>query len=328
MKAALLKRFFRAIRSGSESELDSLCRSVVEDEKERGHDRVAADLESILLTNKKDSGPVKRGAFTKLPTNGKSLEPLFSEIDREQLRHHMVLPQAVEERFKRIEKEFAARQRLASFGLEPRKRVLLHGPPGCGKSLGAERLAWNTGLPLLKVRFDTLLSSYFGETLTNLRKVFDAATERPCALFLDECDTLARSRLNRNDIGEASRITNTLLEMLEDFSGKGLIIAASNLDSELDSALLRRFDEVLRIPLPAAEQIEGILRTTLSSIETDKRLPWKAIAHEMDGMSCSEVAQIGQNAAKHTILEGRKKVTAQDVRFALDEIHERHHREP
>lgn len=328
MKATLLKRFFRAIHSGSESELDSLCRSIVEDEKKRGHERVAADLESILSAGKKDSSLAKRGAFTKLPTNQKNLEPLFSELPREQLRHNMVLPQAVEERFKRIEREFAARQRLASFGLEPRKRVLLHGPPGCGKSLGAERLAWNTGLPLLKVRFDTLLSSYFGETLTNLRKVFDAATESPCALFLDECDTLARSRLNRNDIGEASRITNALLEMLEGFSGKGLIIAATNLDSELDSALLRRFDEVLRIPLPSAEQIEGILRVTLSSIETDKRLPWKPIAHEMDGMSCSEVAQIAQNAAKHAILGGRKRVTAKDIRFALDEIHERHHREP
>ena len=61
-------------------------------------------------------------------------------------------------------------------------------PPGCGKSLGAKRLAWNTGLPLLKVRFDALISSYFGESAANLRAVFVAARERPCVLLLDECD--------------------------------------------------------------------------------------------------------------------------------------------
>ena len=87
----------------------------------------------------------------------------------------MVLPGDVKERFARIEREYAARERLAGYGLRPRKTVLLYGPPGCGKSLGAKRLAWNTGLPLMKVRFDALLSSYFGESAANLRAVFLAA---------------------------------------------------------------------------------------------------------------------------------------------------------
>jgi SpoVK/Ycf46/Vps4 family AAA+-type ATPase len=235
----------------------------------------------------------------------------------------MVLPDAVERRFHRIEKEFAARTRLAKHGLKPRHRILLYGPPGCGKSLGAERLAWNTGLPLRKVRFDTLLSSYFGETMANLRKVFDSAQASPCALFLDECDSLARSRTERNDVGEVTRITNALLEMLEDYKGDGLVIAATNLDSALDTALFRRFDEVLKVPLPGIEEICRLLETTLSPMETDASISWRELAQAMDGMSGSEVVHVAQNAAKHCVLDGRRRLIEEDIQRALAEVQER-----
>ena len=329
MNSQLLKRLFRAIQSGSGPAVEVLCRKVVEEEKKVGHRKVAEELERILERPPHASAPsAAPRELTALPTSNRDSAPLLQEVPRDQLRHAMVLPPTVETRLHRIEKEFAARTRLALHGLQPRRRVLLHGPPGCGKSLAAERLAWNTGLPLLKVRFDTLLSSYFGETHTNLRKVFDAAESTPCALFLDECDTLARSRTGRNDVGEATRITNALLELLEGYRGDGLVIAATNLDSALDPALIRRFDEVLRIPLPSSSEIEGILRTSLSAVATEKSMPWKILAHEMDGMSCSEVTQIARNAAKHAVLESRKKVSEADMRFALAEIHERHHQAP
>lgn len=266
MNATLMKRLFRAIQSGSDSDVETMCRKVIDREKEAGHVRVAEDLEQILVESRdrRKTQPKDR-ELALLPTSRRDSAPLLQEVPRDELRHHMVLPEAVERRMLRIESEFAARTRLAKHGLKPRQRVLLYGPPGCGKSLGAERLAWNTGLRLLKVRFDTLLSSYFGETLSNLRKVFDAAEDAPCALFLDECDTLARSRMERNDVGETTRITNALLEMLESYRGEGLVIAATNLDSALDPALIRRFDEVLKIPLPSTAEIEGILSTTLSA---------------------------------------------------------------
>lgn len=326
MNSTLLKRFFRAIQSGNDGEIDALCRKVVEAERKSGHSRVAEDLERIIETSRSTrSHSASDNTLTPLPTNRRDSAPLVQEVPRDLLRHNMVLPESVEKRFRRVEKEYAARMRLANHGLQPRRRILLHGPPGCGKSLGAERLAWNTGLPLLKVRFDTLLSSYFGETHTNLRKVFDAAEATPCALFLDECDTLARSRTERNDVGEATRITNALLELLESYRGDGLVIAATNLDSALDPALIRRFDEVLRIPLPATSEIEGILKITLSSVVTEKSMPWAQLSREMDGMSCSEVTNIARNSAKHAVLECRKKVTEGDLRFALTEIHERLH---
>lgn len=97
----------------------------------------------------------------------------------------MILPEAVEKRFCRIEREYAARDRLAHYGLRYRQKILLFDPPGCGKTLGAERLAWNTGLSLLKVRFEAMVSSFLGETASNLRLVFDKASENSCLLFLD-----------------------------------------------------------------------------------------------------------------------------------------------
>lgn len=325
MNATLMKRLFRVIQEGSSAEVQSICRRVVNEEKKRGHTQVAEELERILGSSRVAPAAVASSGLRPLPTSRRDSAPLLTEIPVEKLRHHMVLPKGVEARFVRIEKEFAARSRLAKHGLNPRRRILLYGRPGCGKNLGAERLAWYTGLPLRKVRFDNLLSSYFGETMTNLRRVFDAAHESPCALFLDECDTLARARTARNDVGEVTRITNALLEMLEDYHGDGLVIAATNLDTELDSALFRRFDEVLRIPLPGTEEIQRLLTTTLSSMGIEPKLSLRGLAGEMDGMSGSDVVHVAQNAAKLAVFGGRKKVSGADLRLALAEAHERHH---
>lgn len=323
MNATLMKRLFRVIRSGSSADVDTLCRRVIDEEKRQGHNRVARELEHILKDRPPGNAPLASGTLQRLPTSRRDSALLVQEIPLDKLRHHMVLPDAVERRFHRIEKEFAARTRLAKHGLRPRHRILLYGPPGCGKSLGAERLAWNTGLPLRKIRFDTLLSSYFGETMANLRKVFDTAQVSPCALLLDECDTLARSRAERNDVGEATRITNALLEMLEDYRGDGLVIAATNLDSALDAALFRRFDEVLKVPLPGIQEINRLLQTTLSPMDTESAVSWRELSQAMDGMSGSEVVHVAQSAAKHCVLEGRRQVTEEDIRHALAEVQER-----
>ena len=248
MTSALLKRLFSAIHSGQPGDVEALCRRIVDDEKKRGHSNVAEDLERILKT--KAPGREQNGARTslsQLPLSKRDAAPLIQVIPHAQLRHHMVLPGAVELKFQKIEQEYAARSRLAAHGLKPSRRILFCGPPGCGKSLGAERLAWTSGLALHRVRFDTLLSSYFGETHSNLRRIFEEAERTPCALLLDECDSLARSRTERNDVGEVNRITNALLEFLENYQGDGLVIAATNLDTALDAALFRRFDEMIRI---------------------------------------------------------------------------------
>lgn len=325
MNAALLKRLFSAVRNGTDKDVVAVCDRIVEAERGLGHSKLAADLEKTLAAAKlqrKSQGKLASSSslLSALPSNRRDSAPLIQVIEHEALRHHMVLPPEVEARFTRIEKEFAARSRLATYGLNARKRILLYGPPGCGKSLGAERLAWATGLPLHRVRFDTLISSYFGETATNLGKVFEAAEKQPCALFLDECDTIARSRGDRNDVGEVSRVVNMLLQLLEDFKGDGLVIAATNYYEALDKAFYRRFDEAVEVPTPGITEIARLLKTTLAALKVDPSVNFEQFAGSLDGFSFSEVEKIAQNAAKHCILENRKSVSEDDLVNAATEV--------
>lgn len=327
MKSDLTKRLFRAIAGGSEKDLDGLCRKIIEEETNKGHSILANQLETILKTKKQASGKEPRTdserTLQSLPLSRRYQDPLVVKMDRAYLRHFMVLPESVEAKFRRIEQEYAARERLASFGLQHKKKILLYGHPGCGKTLGAERLAWATGLPLVKVRFDALISSYFGESGVNLRAVFESAMARPCLLFLDECDFIAKSRNNQNDVGEVPRLVNTLLQLLEDFDAPGLLVAATNLDKQLDKALFRRFDDVFEVLPPGMEEIERLLKMTLSAIDVASNIRWNELICKLAGMSAADVVKVAQDAAKSTVLSGKGEVQHEDIEFAISEIYKR-----
>jgi hypothetical protein len=189
VKADLLERVFRAIATDDEVAVDKLLDTIVREERKKGHIILADRLENITKsktnsrTNQSDrrstptSNPASTAsatnlqALTELSNSKRSQLPLLTAIPREQLRHHTILPAAVEQRFQRIEHEYAARDRLAHHGFNYKQKILLYGLPGCGKTMSAERLAWNTGLPLLKVRFDTMVSSYLGERYGSVAEI-------------------------------------------------------------------------------------------------------------------------------------------------------------
>lgn len=325
MNANILKRVVRAIADGSQSDLDRLADKIVEAERRTGHKKLADQLEAILKQPRprgNGHAPSIAGDQTlkELPLSRRHGESLATLFAAESLEHHMVLPAVAEERFARIECEFAARERLGIYGLRPRKTILLYGPPGCGKSLGAKRLAWKTGLPLMKVRFDALISSYFGESAANLRSIFIAAKERPCVLLLDECDFIARSRNNTKDIGEASRIVNSLLQLMEDYDAPGLLVATTNVESSLDTALFRRFDDVFLVPLPGSEEIQKLLTMTLSAVRLIEMINWDRIVKELSGASAAMVVKAAQDAAKAAVLKGKKGVAESDLQQAVAEL--------
>jgi SpoVK/Ycf46/Vps4 family AAA+-type ATPase len=334
MNADLIKRLFRAINEGSETNMRKIAGNIVSAEREKGHTSLAEQLDEILnkpaplRSNRAEGTPRSLESAVErpltlgqtLPTSKRSLEPLVTRVPAEALRHHMVLPSQVEARFQRVENEFAARDRLAQFGLQPRHKILLYGPPGCGKSLGAERLAWTTGLPLVKVRFDAIMSSFFGESASNLRSVFEAYQSSPCLLFLDECDFVARSRTATNDVGEVPRIVNTLLQLLEDYRSPGLLVAATNLDQSLDKAIFRRFDDVFEVPLPGKEEVINLLKTTLSAIHVAPDVDWASLSPRLEGMSAANVVKAAQDAAKSAVLAGELPVRQSHFLKAIEEL--------
>lgn len=314
LKGELLKRLFRVIASDDPEAIEKLSCSIIEDERKKGHTLLAQQLEEIKIRSYKKTNNSPKSLPTDkleslqnladLPTNKRFNQQLVTVIPREKLRHHMILPKGIEERFRRIEQEYAARDRLAHYGLRYRQKILLFGSPGCGKTLGAERLAWNTGLTLLKVRFDAMISSFLGETASNLRLVFEEASENPCLLFLDECDTIAKSREDTQEVGEIKRVVNTFLQILDEYeSSSGLLVAATNLNQSLDTALWRRFDDVIEVPKPGKIELELIVKETLSAVEVGV-IDWDAIIQKMSQFSAAQAVRVAQDAGQTYLIYG------------------------
>lgn len=324
MKAELLKRLFKAIFTEDIVSLKKIAHLIIQDERKLGHTVLADSLENIATTEKPRFTVYENQTYSgnnvaSLPTSKRTNSPLVSFISREKLKHHMVLPPEVETRLRSIEKEYSAKERLSRYNLTPKKKILLHGPSGCGKTLSAERIAWNLGLPLLKVRFDSLLSSYFGESASNLRAVFEYCKKEPVVLLLDECDFIAKSRVTPQDVGEVPRIVNMLLTLLDEYDAPGLVIATTNLKVTLDEALFRRFDDVIEMPMPQLPEREKLLKMTLSTIPVFQEVDLQNIALHMAGCSYANIVLTAQRAAKISVLEGSKKVSALHFEQALSE---------
>lgn len=325
MNQDLILRLFRSIEGDSDDNLVKVAKKIIESEKDKGHNKLAQKLKSIL-----DGNVAGHSSFTKelktllppgtiIPKDKRHNIPLAVLVENENLRHEMVLPKGLETHMQRIEKEYVARERLAHFGLKPRQKILFYGASGCGKSMGAERIAWNIGLPFLKVRFEAIMSSYLGESANNLKQLFDSIKNYPCVLLLDEFDFIAKARSSTQDVGEMHRIVNILLNLLEDYNAPGLLIATTNLEGTIDKALFRRFDDIIEIPKPGELEIAKLLNQTLSSISVAKDVNWSSLAKDMDGFSAALVVKVANDAAKTAILQNSKIIEKSHIVKALNE---------
>jgi SpoVK/Ycf46/Vps4 family AAA+-type ATPase len=314
MNQDLMFRLFRTIDGEPQDDLVKIAELIIAHERKKGHGRLAERLKVILdknvNTHQNLKGELKNLFASKIsiPTDKRNQIPLATEVPRDELRYEMVLSSDVEAKIKRIENEYVARERLAHFGLKPRRRILLHGSPGCGKSMSAERIAWNIGLPFLKVKFEAVISSYLGESATNLKALFDAIKTYPCVLLLDEFDFIAKARDNKQDVGEMHRVVNVLLNVLEDYTGPGIVIATTNLEGSIDKALFRRFDDIVEMPKPKIAEIAEILQSTLGSIKVSKEVNWTSLAEKMEGFSAALIVKIANDSAKLAVIKGENSV--------------------
>lgn len=324
MNQELLTRLFKSMEGDRNSPLIKVAYSIIEEEKKKGHEKLAEKLSAILVSkeNKKaQSTPplklVKEDGY-KVPVDRRYKLPLAKHVEHDYLRHEMVLSEDVENKIQRIEKEYLGRERLAHHGLKPRKKILFYGSSGCGKTMAAERIAWDLGLPFYKVRFDSIISSYLGESASNLQSLFESIKDYPCVVLLDEFDIIGKQRdISSNDVGEIHRIVNVLLGLLEEYDGEGILVATTNLENSLDKALFRRFDDIIEFQKPKESDIEKLLKVTFSALKLNKQINLKDYAKKMIGLSYAIIVKIANDAAKKSIINVSSEITKEDIDSAF-----------
>jgi len=228
----------------------------------------------------------------------------------------LVLASDIRAHLERIVLEQRQREKLASRGLRPRRKILLVGPPGTGKTYTARALAGELHLPLFSVLLDGVITKYMGETAAKLRLVFDSAARNRGVYLFDEFDALGGERRNPNDVGEARRTLNSFLQFLEQDESESILLAATNHVGLLDRALFRRFDDIIEFGLPDTELAIIAMKARLASMGM-ARVDWRAMGRAARGLSYAEIVKACDDAAKEAVLQDRGDVAAEMLLGAL-----------
>ena len=255
--------------SGDDEQFLSVALQVAAHEARQGHGKLAIQLRELVDKSRARKLLVGKRPVPLAQPKG-DLAALISASYSDALLSGMALLPDLEHRLKRIVVEQRQQHRLREHGLSPRRKILLVGPPGSGKTMTAAALAGELHLPLFTVRFDALITRFMGETASKLQLIFDAMTSTRGVYFFDEFDAIGARRTERNDVGEIRRVLNSFLQFLEDDDSGGLVMAATNHPDLLDPALFRRFDDVIQYTLPDVKIAERILRKRLSTFKNSK----------------------------------------------------------
>jgi SpoVK/Ycf46/Vps4 family AAA+-type ATPase len=244
-----LAKLFQAVSEKDLQSAEQIARQIASFEEKKGHHSAAQLLRGSLQSNG-IKGHRAIEPISGIVTNGNFIDAALSRGHASTVLKDVMLRPANRKGLQALIRETQHATYLTSRGIRRRSKLLFVGSPGCGKSFTAQAVANELGLPHYVVRFDAVIGAYLGQTATHLRELFRFAADNPCVLLFDEIDALGKQRGNPLDVGELDRIVIALMQELEFLETRGVVIATSNLPENLDRALWRRFDLILRFPRP------------------------------------------------------------------------------
>lgn len=261
-------------------------------EAKAGHAVAAAAIHEAISA--KPTKPIM-----KLNPINSDLGDLFMICDKHYHLKDLIVSNDIREKVERIIKEYIEQDKLHKNSLENRRKILLYGDSGTGKTMTAEILASELNLPFIIVRTDKVVTKFMGETGLKLGRVFDVISSTHAVYLFDEFDAIGTQRGMDNEVGEQRRILNTFLQLLEHDHSGSIIVAATNNFSALDKALFRRFDDTIEYKLPEVAEVMEILKRELCRV---KGLQLDTLANYCLGMSHAEIKMACADARKESLL--------------------------
>ena len=308
--AEQVKCLVKAYANHDDEKFTTVALQIAAHEARVGHDAVARDLKKeIDLISKK-----KPETYRIEPVN-----PLFLFSSPSVRKNDLIVSADLATRIERVLIEFRNRRKLQSYGYANRRKLLLEGVPGTGKTLTASVIASELGLPLYTVQMDKLVSKFMGETSSKLRQVFDAMYTDEGVYFFDEFDAIGSDRSFDNEVGEMRRILNSFLQFIEMDSSDSIIISATNNQNLLDNALFRRFADVLHYDLPTRGEISKLYEYKLGCIAPYLMVSERLIDESL-GLSHAEIVRVLDDAIKSSILH-ENQIKEQEIIELLKDRH-------
>ena len=266
-------------------------------EARSGHAIIARTIQELLRQKNTSLGTVR------LVSKNKDVDDLLLQLDTYDDINSLILSSSVEEKLERIIKEYLKKETLRKYGLVNRRKLLLYGASGTGKTMTASVLAKEFNLPFFVVRTEKVVTKFMGETGQKLGRIFDFISEVPAVYLFDEFDAIGSQRGMDNEVGEQRRILNTFLQLLERDDSDSFIIAATNSIESIDKAMFRRFDDVIEYSLPDREQRLALLHEYLYAA---KDLDFALAESLFEGMSHAEIKMLCSDIFKESLLNDKK----------------------
>ena len=314
--AEQLKALLKSHMAGDEERFRAIALQIAAHNAKKGNTALAQELRQLLDDARRVQAPVGPPRAVPIARPAGELAGLVTASYPNTRLADMVLSASVRESLAAVIEQYRQRDRLHSHGLSPKRKLLLVGPPGCGKTMTASALAGESNLPLMFVQLHSLITKYMGETAAKLHLVFDAMGETRGVYLFDEFDAIGSTRSIRNDVGEIRRVLNSFLQFLERDDSQSIVVAATNFVGMLDDALFRRFDDVIRYELPNPAMVRALVENRLSSFDLT-RLNWSDATRVAKGLSHAEVSRACDEAAKEAVLSNQKRIESQLLQRAL-----------